>query len=109
MIGAKISPRISGPLRKALRVSLCLEGFLFVHVVMNTFLRINRCFVGVLGQPTPKAKCYHRFAPGPLMEAAMQRPAPQLGHGMALTRRLDSLLSALLDTRAARAWKPKGE
>ncbi len=53
MIGAKISPRISGPLRKALRVSLCPEGFLFVHVAMNTFLRINRCFVGVLG-PAPQ-------------------------------------------------------
>ncbi|MEE9204257.1 MAG: protocatechuate 3,4-dioxygenase [Nitrospirales bacterium] len=33
----------------------------------------------------------------------MQRPAPRLGHGMALTRRLDSLLAALLDTRADRA------
>jgi len=58
--GAKIRPRTSGHRRKALRASLCPEGFLFVHVVMNTFLRINRCFVGGLGLPTPKANSYHR-------------------------------------------------
>ncbi len=35
-------------------MSVCPKGFLFVHVVLDTFLHINRCFVGVLGPPTQK-------------------------------------------------------
>ncbi len=45
--------------RKALRVNLCPAGFLFVHVVMNTFLCINRCFVVVLGPAAAKGKFNH--------------------------------------------------
>ncbi len=32
---------------------------MFVHVVLNTFLRINRCFIGVLGPLSPKGNAYH--------------------------------------------------